>query len=359
MRILLSTPVPELVSFLDADSGVDVCWLASADQIETLRSEGLGGDACEYQVSRSKLDLRSVREMRRAIQQKQPDLVHAFYGRALSHAVLATTGMSKPPAIVSFRGITSKLHRLDPSDWLTYLHPKVVAHACESNAVRDAMVASGIPLKNCFVTYNRVPPVAGVESRHELRSQLGIPENAFVVGTVATMRPVKGIDILLRAIIECSQLSDLHVLLVGSIKDKRVERLVDDPIIRDRVHPIGYHADAPKFLNAMDVFVMPSRQEALCLALLEAISCGVCPLVSDAGGLPEVVRHEVDGLVFPKEDVESLAASIRRLHSDRASLDEFARSAKRRSADVFSAESWCERVEGMYRDVLARRDGGQ
>ncbi|MCM2371217.1 glycosyltransferase family 4 protein [Aporhodopirellula aestuarii] len=358
MRIMLSTPIPELIEHLEADPQMQVSWLATRDQVERYRAMGVGGQSYEYTVGRAKCDPRSAMEMRRAIQEEKPDLLHAFYGRAMSHSVLATSAMRQRPLLVSFRGITSRLHRFDPSDWLTYLNPRFVGHACESNAVRDAMVASGIAAERCYVTYNRVPPVQPKVTREELLSRLGVPPSAFVIGTVATMRPVKGIDVLLNAAIECSDLDDVHVLLVGSVKDKRVEQLIQNSEMSSRIHAIGYHANAPEFLPAMNLFVMPSRQEALCLALLEAISCGVCPVVSDAGGLPEVVRHEVDGLVFQKEDVAGLAAAIRRLHHDRTLIERLACSAKQRSEEFFSAERWCERVEKMYRSVLAKHRPG-
>ena len=183
--------------------------------------------------------------------------------------------------------------------------------------------------------------------------EFDIPAGAFVVGTVATMRPVKGIDLLLRAAIECAGLADVYWLLVGPVVDERVNELAADPRISPRVRLVGRREDAAELTSGMDVFVMPSRAEALCQALLEAMTQGAAPVVSDAGGMKEVVRHEVDGLVVPREDVPALAAAIRRLHADRPLVAQLAASAQARVAAEFTAERMADRTLGIYRRVLS------
>ena len=103
------------------------------------------------------------------------------------------------------------------------------------------------------------------------------------------------------------------------------------------------------------MFVMPSRREALCRALLEAMSQGVCPIVSDAGGMKEVVRHGRDGLVVPREDAEALAAAIRALYEDRSRLEAYAASAQRRCTEEFCPKKMAERTLKLYHRVVDRR----
>ena len=100
---------------------------------------------------------------------------------------------------------------------------------------------------------------------------------------------------------------------------------------------------------------MPSRAEALCQALLEAMHQGVCPVVSRAGGMKEVVRHGQDGLVVVSEDVPALVRAIRRLHGDRRLVEQFAASAKQRYAETFTPERMAERCLAMYGRVLGLR----
>jgi glycosyltransferase involved in cell wall biosynthesis len=350
MKVLLINAKPVLVEALAAQ-GVEAIalWPHGHDfphWPERLRA------AAQFYSSGAKFNLRAAQEVRKLIRTHRPDVVHAFYGRALSHVNLAMTGFAARPKIVSFRGIASPVSRLDPGDWLSYRHPHVDAHACESNAVRDALVASGIPANRCWTTYNcPLVPSLRRPGRAALR-QFDIPADAFVVGTVATMRPVKGIDVLLRAAHECAGLANTYWLLIGPVADPRVTRLAADPRISPRVRLVGYRADAAELVSGADLFVMPSRAEALCQALLEAMAQGVCPVVSDAGGMKEVVRHEHDGLVVPRENVASLAAAIHRLHADRQLVARLAASARARIANEFTAQRMAERTVAIYRKLL-------
>jgi glycosyltransferase involved in cell wall biosynthesis len=172
------------------------------------------------------------------------------------------------------------------------------------------------------------------------------------VGTVATIRRVKGTDLLLEAAIECADLDDIYWLLIGPVRDRKVSSLASDRRIRERVRLLGYRADAPSLISGADLFVMPSRREALCRALLEAMAQRVCPVVSDVGGMKEVVRDGVDGLVIPSENVGALARAIRELHADRELVRRFSDSAMNRVVRDFSPECVAERTIELYHRVL-------
>jgi glycosyltransferase involved in cell wall biosynthesis len=354
MRILLINAKPSLADCLAVCEGVDV-------SLFWPRQNHFAAVAPPTRVSPrlytggGKFSLRAAWQLRRVIEQTRPDIVHAFYGRALAHVVLAATALRKRPRIVSFRGITAPLSRLDAGDWLSYLHPLVNAHACESQAVRQSLIASGIDASRCWVTYNSMGRPPERRPGPPALQQFDIPPGAFVVGTMATMRRVKGVDILLRAAAECADLTDVYWLLFGRVVDHEIQLLAADPRIRERVRLVGHRADASELISGADLFVMPSRAEALCQALLEAMHQGVCPVVSDAGGMKEVVRDGRDGLVVPAENVAAIAQAIRKLHSDRTLAAQYAAAAQQRVADEFTPEKMAERCLSMYRQVL--RDG--
>jgi glycosyltransferase involved in cell wall biosynthesis len=88
------------------------------------------------------------------------------------------------------------------------------------------------------------------------------------------------------------------------------------------------------------------------MALLEATSQRICPVVSDAGGLKEAVRAEVDGIVVPRERADVLSQAIRRLHANRALIQQFAASAYQRVCDFFSPTQMAARTIQLYRKVL-------
>lgn len=304
---------------------------------------------------RTKLDLRAVARLRHLIATHRPDLVHAFSPKALAVAVLATVGLRRAPAIVSFRGISTPPSRLDPSNHVTFLSRSVRAHACESHAVADGLVAAGVPATRCHTIYNCVhqPDPLSAAARADIRRRFGIPADAFVVGTIAHIRPVKGADLLLQAGLECRDLADVHILAIGQVHDRRVARLARDPRWEGRLHMAGRIDGAGGLAGAFDVFSMPSRHEGLCRALLEAMSAGTCPIVSDAGGMKEMVRHGRDGLVVPREDVPALAAAIRSLHADRERVAAFGASARRRMAEICTPQAFADRVLALHARAAA------
>src|SRR5690606_13570116 len=166
---------------------------------------------------------------------------------------------------------------------------------CESDAVRAAMVRGGIPSDQCETIYNGVPIDELTSDAAAARRAFDIPDGALAFGTVAAIRPIQGIDLLLEAAIECAELGNVYWILIGPVRDRKVARLARHPAIAERVRLLGFRRDAALLASGLDLFVMPSRSEGLCRALLEAMAQRVCPVVSDAGGMKEVVRHGIEG----------------------------------------------------------------
>ena len=301
---------------------------------------------------RSKVDPRSIWQMRRMIQDFGPDIVHAFTPRSLAAASLAVTALKNPPYLVSFRGISTPPSPLDPANHITFLSSRVAAHACESQAVADALIKAGIHRHLCHVVYNCIPDIDhDLIEIGEFRQQHKIPHNAFVIGSVANIRPVKGIDILLSAALNCLDLQDIHVVLIGNVQDSTVERLIKDPRWKGRLHSTGFLPDGGKLACNFDLFVMPSRHEALCRALLEAMNTGTCPIVSDAGGMKEMVRHMVEGVVFPTGDIPALSKAIRNLHAHRDLIEKFGLASRKRVRTLCSPRTMVNRLEKIYSTV--------
>jgi glycosyltransferase involved in cell wall biosynthesis len=303
--------------------------------------------------SRRKVDLAAIGHLRQIIRDFKPDIVHSFLPRPLSQTVLATIGMRRAPKIVSFYGITRVPTWRDPADWITYLSPKVAMHACESNAVKDALMQGGVRESKCEVIYNCVGPVTDSLSKIELRAKYEIPKDSLVIGTVATMRPVKGIDLFLEALIQCATIPNWVAVLIGPVLDPKVASLANDPRLSGRIRLLGQTDNAATLMQGMDLFVMPSRKEGLCRALLEAMGQGVCPIVSDAGGMKELVRNGVDGIVFPSENVGSLSNAIRELHAEPARISRYGQSAIQRVESMCDPKVVGDRVFKMYQRLAA------
>jgi glycosyltransferase involved in cell wall biosynthesis len=210
-----------------------------------------GSTEFSFFVSRRKVDFGAIAGLRKLIRDFKPDIVHSFLPRSLSQTILATIGLRRQPKIVSFYGITRVPTWRDPSDWITYLCPKVAMHSCESIAVKQALMQAGIKENKCEVIYNCVEKIWHSLSKQQLLAKFDFPSDSFVVGTVASVRPVKGIDVMLRALLECSHIPNWVSVIAGPIQDPVVEKLAEHPQLKDRIRWLGYTPNAAALISGM------------------------------------------------------------------------------------------------------------
>ncbi len=360
MKLLLVNAPIELTRQLierhrmERDVHVAVAGSGNAFQLKLFDPNEAGDEPVFVPVlGRRKINLQAIAALRKTIRALRPDVVHAFLPASLAQTVIACAGMRNRPRIVSFYGITRVPRWYDPANMISYLSPTVDMHACESQAVKESMLLGGVREQRCQVVYNCVAPSIPTTDRDALRAELDIPADAFVIGTVAAIRPVKGVDLLLKAAAACSDIPNCYVVVAGQLEDPAVASLCQHPALQGRLRMLGYVPNAADKIDAFDLFVMPSRREGLCRALLEGMERGVCPIVSDAGGMKELVRHQIDGLVVPREDVSALEFAIRRLHRERELRSLYARSAQARVRSICAPGIFADRMLHLYRDVCA------
>jgi len=127
----------------------------------------------------------------------------------------ACRGLRPMPKLVGYRGTVNRLRVLDPANWITFWHPRLSNIICVCDATNRALQGSRIDPAKLTTVWEGCGAESIATLPRSARAEFNIPEDAFVVGIVANMRPVKGIDLLLRAAIETADLSKLYLLLIG------------------------------------------------------------------------------------------------------------------------------------------------
>lgn len=312
------------------------------------------GIPVERLAFRYKLDWRAIGKLRQKLRVGKFDLVQAMTSRNVAGALLARVGLGLPTRIIGFRGIMNRISRFDPVARLTYLNPALDGIGCVSESARQGLLDSGLSADKLQTTYLGWDlPQDDSRDRTALR-QAGVPDHAFAVGCVASIRPVKGVDLLLAAMRRMQDCPNLHLVLIGQMLDPAVASAVEHPEVRQRVHCLGYRQDVDQLLRGLDLLVMPSRREGFGRAVVEAMRFGLCSVVANVGGLPEIVRHECEGLVVPPNDVSALATAIAQLHDHPELRRQYGAAAKRRVREVFSVEQMTSRFCEFYERVLNR-----
>jgi glycosyltransferase involved in cell wall biosynthesis len=303
---------------------------------------------------RHKLDLGAQQRIRGKLRDTRFDIVHAYTSRNLANVIGACRGVQPPPEIVGYRGSINRLRVLDPANWMTFWHPRVAKIICVCQATERALIESRISDTKVETVWEGCEANSLLPESDCNRAQFGIPEDAFVVGTVANMRPVKGVDLLLRAAQQLADKRDIYWLLIGDVLDSRIAQLAADTRIADRVILAGPRQQGGRFVGLFDVYAAPSRMEGLSMSIMEAMTKQACCVVSDVGGNVELIRHEREGLVVPTEDSAELARALLRLHDEPSLRKRLAANAYRRVTTEFTISAWTQRLVGLYRNVATR-----
>ena len=194
--------------------------------------------------------------------------------------------------------------------------------------------------------------------RGEARRSLGIPEHAFVFGTIANAYATKGLlaylDVLERELVE-----DQHafgVIIGDGPEFEELKRKRESLTAKDRIILTGHRDDASKYLGAFDTFVLPSRKEGMPWTILEAMAAGVPVVATDVGACKWMLRegsHGNAGIIVPKEDPLSLHEALRRIRTRPEDREAFANTGRRDAQERFS---WTKTLERQI-DLLDQRLG--
>jgi glycosyltransferase involved in cell wall biosynthesis len=190
--------------------------------------------------------------------------------------------------------------------------------------------------------------------REVTRSDLGIPPDSFVIGTVGRLNEVKRQDRLVRAFARISPGNPAaHLLLVGDGPLKEdLRRLAVELHVEPRVHFAGYQTEPERFLGVMDVFALTSRSEGMPLAILESWAGGVPVVASRVGGVPEMIEDGVTGLLFEPDDEDTLVSAISRLIVDSQFGSEIAAAGLLKVREKYDVRTMAANYERHYREVL-------
>ncbi len=191
-------------------------------------------------------------------------------------------------------------------------------------------------------------------------SGLDITAAHRVVGTVGNVRNVKNQRLLIEALAEVIRRHpNVRGIIVGqSIPDEedlpgQLQARIDELGLAGKVILAGFRADIAELMQRLDIFCLTSRSEGMPNALLEAMAAG-CPVVATAvGGIPDIVKHEENGLLVPSEDKEALAAAVLRLLAHEAWAKELGNEARRTIISRHSAQPIARRLSDLYQQALA------
>ena len=310
-------------------------------------------DVQHYEISmRGELDLPAALRLRGVARELDTQIIHAHTAHAHPMAAIAALGRSGCHCVVS-RRVDFALKR-NPLSKLKYRFG-VDRYIAISQAVRQVMIGGGVRADRIAVAHSGIDLARfDVEFNEDLRSELGIPPGAAVVGNIAALVDHKGQRYLLDAVpLVLEHRPEAWFVIAGDGELREpLERQAADLGIAGRVLFLGYRSDVPSLLKMFDVFVMPSHLEGLCTSLLDAMAMGLPIVATDAGGIPEIVRDGVNGLTVPAKNPPALAEAIVAMIGDPERAARLAGEGRRIAGEEFSSDVMVEKTLAVYRELL-------
>ncbi|HKY60801.1 MAG TPA: glycosyltransferase family 4 protein [Gemmatimonadota bacterium] len=271
----------------------------------------------------------------------------AFFGPGLARWGLSP---SFPVVRLLLKGRNAVLRRAD-------------AFVALSSAIERELQNGGVPPGRIVTIPNgvdteRFHPVEDAE-KHALRIRLGLPLDAPVAAYSGRLVSYKGLPILLQAWREIlSRHPSARLLLVGAggadLHDCEAElrRYAKETGIEESVVFTGFVERVEPWLQAADLFVFPTQEEAFGIALIEAMACGLPPVTTATGGIPDIVTHERDALVVQPGTLVPLREAIHRLFDDPGLAARLGAEARRTVVRRFSRDVVLDRYAALIREGL-------
>jgi len=296
--------------------------------------------------------LKAIPQIRKIIKNFEPDIVHAHY--ATSYGLIgALSGFH--PFIISawgsdvyefpFKSIFHKMllkYNLSKADIILSTSHVMAVQVKKFTNKNVSVTPFGIDL-NKFFRYNKINKAIIDET---------------VIGTVKTLNKIYGIDYLIRAfkiVSERNPDKNLKLLIVGGgpmenelkqlTKDLKIDHLTlfTGNVPQDKV---------PEYLNMLDIYVALSLQESFGVAVIEAGACELPVVVSDIGGLAEVVENGKTGYKIPPKDTMEAANAIEKLVLNEIARNEFGKNARARINELYNWEDNVSSMNSIYNNLM-------
>jgi len=301
----------------------------------------MGGDA----------DVGMVVRLRRVIRAERPDLVHLHSRRGADLWGGLAARLAGVPAVLSRRVDNPEPRWLVALKYRLYRHVVAISGEIHRVLLREGVAEPKVSCVHSAMDTERYCP----DGDHAwLCSEFNLPAEARVIGMIAQFIPRKGHHVLLDAVpAVLARHPEARFLLFGH---GPLQREIGARIRREGLEAAvrlpGFRVDLPRILPALDLVVHPAAREGLGVALLQAAACGVPIVAGAAGGIPEIVRHGVNGWLVAPADAAGFAERINALLDDPDQAAAFGRAGRRLVRREFTIAAMAAGNLDVYRRVL-------
>lgn len=298
--------------------------------------------------------LRGVLALRRWFRANPADVINTHSSIDTWLVALASHLLEQPPPLVRTRHISAPVPKNQSTRWL---YQKATTH----------IVTTGEKLRLQLILENgydsaRITSVpTGMDTEYFVpghraarRAQLGIDANVLVIGIAATLRSWKGHEYLIQAFSRLSTRPSRLVILGDGPQRETLRRQIMELGLQERVFMPGDQRDVLPWLQAMDIFVLPSyANEGVPQAIMQAMLCGLPVVTTPIGSISEIVTHDSTGLLVRPKDAEELWQALERLAADASLRSRIGTQARQFALAHFRLDPMLDKMEKIFTGAMA------
>jgi glycosyltransferase involved in cell wall biosynthesis len=304
---------------------------------------------------RSGLDPRTLWRLAREIRAFRPHLLHAHDYKTNVLGILLGR-LFRTRVLTTMHGYVTRSPRLERyyaiDRWALRRMDHVIA---VSKDLLHYLQELGVPASRCSLIENAIDTEQYRRqwSVAEAKRRLGQAPVRLVLGAVGRLSAEKGFDVLIRSVGQLIEEGlDVSLLIAGEGSERaRLQELVENLGLGERVKVLGYCSDTRELYQALDIFVLSSLREGLPNVLLEAMALEVPVVATRIAGVPRLVEDGVNGVLVEPGDVEGLTSAVRRLASDPELRLRLGQAGRRRIEQGYSFAVRMEKIRRVYDEL--------
>lgn len=311
-------------------------------------------------IIRRDYDPMVIARLRTLIQQFKPDVVH-------THLIHADTLALPAAKLAGVRTVISSRHAADPFRerrairtlnrmwWRGFTAGIAISEAIKRFTIQVEQARhEQLHVVYYGIHHQPTPPEVITQQRHDVRHDLGLPDDAILLGVVCRLVPGKGVSEALQAFQQLMVKHAKAYLLIVGDGDLRpsLEAEASECGLNGRVFFLGWRSDVPDLMAALDIFVLPSYAEGFGMVFLEAMAKRVPVVSTQVMAIPEVVHDGETGLLVPPRDSDALAHALDTLLQDPALRRHMGLLGEDRLETVFGAERMAQETIAVYEQTI-------
>lgn len=283
------------------------------------------------------------------------DLIHVHDSKTHMMVYLSSLTGNKIPIVVSRRIDTHLRNSIITRKKYNFSGIKNII--CVSEKIRKTLYSEIEDPSKLVVIHDGIDVDKFRQSKNKgiLRKKYQVPEQTKIIGKIAALEPVKDYftfidtaEILLKNGLDAW----FFIIGNGSMK-KELQRYVANKDLTRNFVFTGFRKDIPSILCELDLFLFTSSNEGLGTSILDAFAAGVPVVSTNAGGIPEIIDHEVSGMLADVKDSKKLAENVMKVLNDNAFRENLVKNASAK-VELFSKQIMAQKTFNLYQKILSQ-----